>query len=144
MPPAAESAPALLLDTSIAVPALVSDHEHHSAALRLVTSNSVGLSGHAWFETYSVLTRLPGAIRRTGIEALELMHRAFRGWVPLPESRAQALLEQLARADIVGCAVYDALIGAAAVCADRPLATMDRRAASTYLAVGAEAQLLVP
>ncbi|MGH3549214.1 MAG: PIN domain-containing protein [Pseudonocardiaceae bacterium] len=140
MPPAAD----LLLDTSIAVPALVADHEHHAPALRLVTSNPVSLAGHAWFETYSVLTRLPGAIRRTGPEALELMRRAFLGWTPLPISQAEVLLEQFARADIVGGAVYDALVGAAAAAAGRPLATMDRRAASTYLAVGAEARLLVP
>lgn len=144
MPPDADPAPAVLLDTSIAVPALIADHEHHAAALHLVTTSAVGLSGHAWFETYSVLTRLPGGIRRSGTEALQLMQRAFLGWVPLPASRAHALLEQCARADIVGGAVYDALIGAAAACADRPLATMDRRAASTYLAVGAEAHLLLP
>ncbi|MGH3718541.1 MAG: PIN domain-containing protein [Pseudonocardiaceae bacterium] len=73
MSPAAELPASLLLDTSIAVPALVTDHEHHAAAPRSVTSNPVGLAGHAWFETYSVLTRLPGAIRRTDPEALELM-----------------------------------------------------------------------
>jgi toxin FitB len=144
MPPTAELPVSLLLDTSIAIPALVADHEHHAAALRLVTSHAVGLAGHAWFETYAVLTRLPGAIRRTGSEALELMQRAFLGWAPLPASQAEVLLELFARADIVGGAVYDALVGAAAAAAGRPLVTMDRRAASTYLAVGAKAQLLVP
>lgn len=134
----------MLLDTSITVPALVADHEHHAAALHLITSNAVSVSGHAWFETYSVLTRLPGVIRRTGPEALELMQRAFLGWVPLPASSTLSLLDQFARAGIVGGAVYDALVGAAAACAGRPLVTMDRRAASTYLAVGAKAQLLVP
>jgi predicted nucleic acid-binding protein len=144
MPTVAEQPPALLLDTSVAVPALVADHEHHAAALRLVTSNVVSLSGHAWFETYSVLTRLPGALRRTGTEAMQLMGRAFLRWVPPPMPAAHVLLEQFARADIIGGAVYDALVGAAAVAAGRPLVTMDRRAASAYLAVGAEARLLVP
>lgn len=60
--------PRLLLDTSVAVPAVLSDHEHHAAALQLVTGSSMGYAGHAWFETYSVLTgsrcRSTGRARR--------------------------------------------------------------------------------
>jgi len=141
--PAATRRPRLLLDTSVAVPAVVSDHEHHAAALQLVSGSSMGYAGHAWFETYSVLTRLPLPQRRTGEEALLLMAGVAPTWLPLPEDAARALIRRLVAAGVVGGAVYDALIGAAAAAATLPLVTMDRRAASTYLAVGAETQLLV-
>ena len=49
----------LLLDTSAAVALVVEDHEAHAATLEAVRGRSLGLAGHAWFETYSVLTRLP-------------------------------------------------------------------------------------
>ncbi|MGC8514233.1 MAG: hypothetical protein ACP5P1_14555 [Acidimicrobiales bacterium] len=54
-----------LLDTSVAVALLVEDHEHRPAALASVGSRKVGLSGHAVFYTYSVLTRLPAPNRRS-------------------------------------------------------------------------------
>jgi len=50
----------VLLDTSAAIALIVEDHEAHSVTLNAVGGRRLGLSGHAWFETYSVLTRLPG------------------------------------------------------------------------------------
>src|SRR5664279_5002978 len=55
----AEDFPVALLDTSAAIALLVEDHEAHAATLEAVRGRRLGLAGHAWFETYSVLTRLP-------------------------------------------------------------------------------------
>lgn len=59
MPTSAEHGPELLVDTSLAVALSVRDHEAHNAALAAVTGQRIGLAGHAAFETFSVLTRLP-------------------------------------------------------------------------------------
>jgi hypothetical protein len=34
---------------------MVEDHEAHEASLAAVQGKRLGLAGHAWFETYSVL-----------------------------------------------------------------------------------------
>lgn len=64
MPTSAE--PELLVDNSLAVALVVSDHDHHEAVAEALADRRLGLSGHAAFETYSVLTRLPTpcAVRR--------------------------------------------------------------------------------
>lgn len=48
-----------LLDTSAAVALVVAGHDHHAATLAALDRRELGLCGHATFETYSVLTRLP-------------------------------------------------------------------------------------
>ncbi len=59
----AEGNPVALLDTSTAIALVVEDHEAHWATLDAVRGRQLGLAGHAWFETYSVLTRLPPGLR---------------------------------------------------------------------------------
>jgi hypothetical protein len=54
-----------LLDTSAAIALMVEDHDAHIATLDAVRGRRLGLAGHAWFETYSVLTRLPAGLRRS-------------------------------------------------------------------------------
>lgn len=49
----------LLLDTSVAVPLLLTSHSAHDAVDAALDGRSVALSGHALQETYAVLTRLP-------------------------------------------------------------------------------------
>ncbi len=63
--PASANGPELLVDTSIAVALTVADHEHHETTLRALGTRRLGLAGHAAFETFSVLTRLPPPARRT-------------------------------------------------------------------------------
>lgn len=60
MPPAAR-----LVDTSVAVALVVGDHTAHRATAAVLAGLRLGLAGHAAFETYSVLTRLPPPARRT-------------------------------------------------------------------------------
>ena len=59
------SGPELLVDTSVAVALSTLDHEGRAAVLAIVDGRRIGLAGHAAFETFSVLTRLPGPARRT-------------------------------------------------------------------------------
>jgi predicted nucleic acid-binding protein len=95
-----------------------------------------GLAGHAWFETYSVLTRLPGPRRRSPRVVGQLLGDAFPQTRTLDASAAEALLAELPRLGIAGGAVYDALVGAAARAAGLVLVTRDRRAKATYDALG--------
>ena len=132
----AEPDEVLLLDTSAAVALVVEDHEAHAATLEAVRGRRLGLAGHAWFETYSVLTRLPGGLRRSPAEVAALLAHDFPVTAFLGEEAAAALGPELARLGISGGAVYDALVGAAARQHDRLLLSGDARARSVYEALG--------
>ena len=124
--------PDLLVDTSVAVALVVGDHEAHVSTVKALGGRTLGLSGHAWFETFSVLTRLPPPSRRLPHDVARLLEHNF----PLSRflsARAQrALADQMAELGIAGGAVYDALVGATALEHGVKLLTRDRRAADTY------------
>ncbi len=124
-----------LVDTSVAVALLVEDHEHRHAALAAVGARRVGLSGHALFETYSVLTRLPSPNRRSPATVALLIQENFAVSRQLSTEAAGALLGKLAPADISGGSVYDALVAATALESGLPLLTCDRRALPVYRAL---------
>jgi toxin FitB len=126
----------LLLDTSAAIALVLEDHEAHAEAVAHVRGRRLGLAGHAWFETYSVLTRLPGAIRRSPSDAERLLTHNFPESTFLSASGTADLGAELARLGVAGGAVYDALVAAAARQAGCPLMTRDSRARSTYAALG--------
>lgn len=128
----------LLVDTSAAVALLLVDHEAHDSCFEVLSDRELGLSGHAAFETYSVLTRLPGAARRSPRGAAALLAANFPATTLLSAERASSLLDELAVAGIAGGAVYDALVGAAAVERGLVLASRDSRAADTYRSLGVE------
>ena len=102
----------------------------------------LGLAGHAWFETYSVLTRLPPGIRRSPDDVTRLLAHDFPGAWFLDATATASLMTELARRRIAGGAVYDALVGAAARHHDRPLLTSDRRAVRTYDTLGVRVRLI--
>ncbi len=131
-----------LLDTSVAVPFLVSDHEHHQTIYDGLHTSRLGLAGHAAFETFSVLTRLPPPTRRTAAAVGRLLATNFPDTRFLSASRAGVLLARLADDGIAGGSVYDALVGATAVEHGLPLVTRDRRALDTYRQLGVEVELL--
>lgn len=133
---------AFLVDTSVAVPLLNEDHVNHLAAREVVGTRRLGLAGHAAFETYSVLTRLPAPWRRTPAMTLTLMRRGLPDTVYLGAERAESLLLDLVLGQVAGGATFDALVGAAAVEHQRTLITADRRAAATYRALGVEVELV--
>jgi predicted nucleic acid-binding protein len=127
-----------LLDASAAVALVVEDHEAHVATLEAVRGRRLGLAGHAWFEAYSVLTRLPAGLRRSPADALRLLARNFPASGFLGESETADLGAELARLGISGGAVYDALVGAAARQHRLPLMSSDARARPVYDALGVE------
>jgi predicted nucleic acid-binding protein len=132
----------LLLDTSAAVALVVEDHEAHAATLEAVRGRRLGLAGHAWFETYSVLTRLPGGLRRSPAEVAALLAHDFPATTFLEAEAAEALGPELARLGISGGAVYDALVGAAAGQDGRSLVSGDARARPVYEALGVRVWLV--
>jgi predicted nucleic acid-binding protein len=134
--------PDRLVDTSIAVALLVPDHDHHEATFESVGGLRLGLAGHAAFETYSVLTRLPSPARRTGSAAARLIAANFPGTRLLGAREAKSLLASLAERRIAGGQVYDALVGAAAKQHGVVLATRDRRAADTYRSLDVDFEML--
>lgn len=133
----------VLLDTSTAIAMLVEDHESHAATLAAVDGRRLGLAGHAWFETYSVLTRLPAGLRRSPADALRLLAHNFAASEFLGEVEQAELGPELARIGVSGGAVYDALVGASARQHRRALVTGDARARSTYEALGAETETVL-
>ena len=133
---------AVLLDTSVAIALIVEDHEVHAAALEGALGRRLGLSGHAWFETYSVLTRLPGAHRRSPADALRLLANNFPASGFLGEDESLALGPEIARLGVSGGAVYDALVAGAARQHRRRLVSADARALPVYEALGVELEVI--
>jgi len=131
-----------LLDTSVAIPFLMRGHPAHAATQAALPERELGLAGHASFETYSVLTRMPEPARTSPATAIRLIRHNFPASRYLSADRAEALLTRLAEQGISGAAVYDALVAAAALEHDSILVTRDRRAVSTYASVGVELLVL--
>ena len=119
------------------MPLLVQTHRAHHDVVRWWDGREVALSGHAFAETYSVLTRLPGDLRLEPIDAARLLEERFATPFVLGVPNSARLPELLSKAGIAGGAVYDALVALAAVEHDADLATRDLRAKATYEAVGA-------
>jgi predicted nucleic acid-binding protein len=140
--PTRSSAPDLLVDTSVAVALVVADHDHHTVTLNAIGRHRLGLAGHAAFETFSVLTRLPPPARRTPDVVAKLMAANFPASRFLSEDGEAGLIARLAKLGIAGGAVYDALVGAAAAEHRVTLVTRDRRALDTYRALEVEVELL--
>jgi len=126
----------------VAVALVVADHRHHAATTEALRGRRLGLAGHAAFETFSVLTRLPPPSRRTPETVAKVMAANFPGSRFLSTGRASALLDDLVRSGITGGSVYDALVGAVAAEHRLVLATRDRRALDTYRALGVDVELL--
>jgi predicted nucleic acid-binding protein len=138
----AEPNEVLLLDTSAAVALVVEDHEMHAATLEAVRGRRLGLAGHAWFETYSVLTRLPGGLRRSPTDVAALLAHDFPASAFLGGKAAASLGPELAGLGISGGAVYDALVGAAARQHGRSLVSGDARARPVYESIGVRVRLV--
>jgi toxin FitB len=133
----------LLVDTSLAVPFLLTSHEAHRSVNASVGDRSVALAGHATHETYAVLTRLPGDARLSPGDAVRLLSERFEPAVVLDAGSTRAAVAILAGLDIAGGATYDGLIGFAARSSGLPLASRDRRAEGTYRRLGVQVELLI-
>ena len=126
----------LLLDTSVAVALAVEDHAHHRQVFQAMTGRTLGLAGHAAFETFSVLTRLPPPTRLAPASVHRLIQTNFPQSRFLGSEAAGRLLQSLAEHGIAGGSVYDALVGATALEHGLTLVTRDRRALATYRELG--------
>lgn len=123
------------------VPALLADAADHELCLTSIRDSSAGASGHAWFETYSVLTRLPADLRVSPLDAYRALD-ALLDSHPLSKADERSFRSWLGQSTVNGGAVYDALVAWAARSADLPLLTRDTRALPTYRIVGVEALLV--
>jgi predicted nucleic acid-binding protein len=132
----------VLLDTSTAIALIIEDHESHADTREALKGRRLGLAGHAWFETYSVLTRLPAGLRRSPADVTRLLAHNFPASAFLGEAESAELGAALARLSISGGAVYDALVGAAARQHQRLLVSADGRARSVYEALGVEIEVI--
>jgi predicted nucleic acid-binding protein len=132
----------LLLDSSAAVALLSPANYLYPAVRDRVAAHQLGLAGHAAYETYSVLTRLPTPARLSSTAARELLATRFPASRFLEAVAGSALLDRLATAGIVGGAVYDALVAEAARVHELVLISCDRRAVPTYQAMGTVYELV--
>lgn len=137
-----DAGPELLLDTSAAISLSVADHVHREDTASAVAGLRIGLAGHAAFESFSVLTRLPGAARLKPEAASRLLAANFPFTRHLGVPVASTLLPRLLAAGVSGGAVFDALVAAVAVEHGVTLLSRDRRALRTYRELGAQVLLL--
>jgi predicted nucleic acid-binding protein len=127
---------ATLIDTSVAVPLLLASHPDHARVAAWAEGRDLAFAGHAIFETYAVLTRLPAQSRLKPAQAQEVIGQF--GDDIRPALGGRAAVERCAALGIAGGQVYDALVAFAAQ--DRRLATRDRRALELYEKLGAEVE----
>lgn len=129
-------------DTSIVLPALLSDHEAHQAAAEALSACTTTIA-HVALEAYSVLTRLPPPRRAEAITAAAVLQaRLPRAFIALDAKAYAAALGQLASAGVSGGSAYDGLIALTALEHDVDLVSRDIRAARTYRALGVRFRLL--
>ena len=123
-------------DTSVVVAGFASWHEGHAAA-RAALTNTVRLPAQVALEAYSVLTRLPPPHRATASIVSAFLQKRFPDpYLSLPASDHRNLLREASERDIMGGALYDALVAATARLAGATLLTRDRRAVRVYEALG--------
>lgn len=130
------------VDTSVAVAALDAAHTAHRVCRRVVVERRPALAGHAAFETFSVLTRMPGQLAVDAPVAWSLIEQVFpeRCW---PDGdTARDLLRRCGEFGVRGGAVYDALVGEAARASRCRLLTRDLRARRTYDLLGVDYELV--
>jgi predicted nucleic acid-binding protein len=131
-------------DTSVIVAAALQSGAGHAESRAAIRSSDAAAAGHAWIESFSVLTRLPSDVRLSGADAARALDAV------VPTTRALSADEQIDFAHfvkgggVVGGAVYDALVGWAARCAGLPLLTRDTRALPTYRSLDVEIMLIDP
>ncbi|MDQ6739174.1 MAG: PIN domain-containing protein [Actinomycetota bacterium] len=134
--------PAVALDTSVAVPLLLTSHRAHALVAQWWGGRELALSGHALVETYAVLTRLPGDARLAPGDAARLLTERFAAPLLLSPTASKRIPQTLAGLGIAGGAAYDAIVALAAAEHEYVLATRDARAKSTYDAVGVQVEIV--
>lgn len=83
----------IAVDTSVAVAALDASHAAHNACRRSVISHRPAMAGHVAFETFSVLTRMPGQSMVDAPTAANLITSVFPTVLWLDATAAMGLLQ---------------------------------------------------
>ena len=111
----------VLPDTSVIVPALLKNHENHNKAFvwleKMVNGEISGvLSAHSLAEVYATLTRIPPPLRLPPKIAWDIMQKTIPSFevVALTDAEVIIIINDLAKRDIGGGQVYDALIAGVA------------------------------
>lgn len=133
-----------VVDTSVIVSAVLEDAPAHDECLEAIGTSAGAAAGHAWFESVSVLTRLPPDLRLSTADACRAIEASVGGTRRLSAPEQAALQRWLGSAGIAGGAIYDALVGWVARSARVPLITRDQRALPTYRRLGIELLVLTP
>lgn len=131
-------------DTSVIISAVLTNSAGHNESVAALATAGARAAGHAWIEAYSVLTRLPPDVRLNGPDALRVLASAIGGVRHLSQTEQKQFQKWLAGSDVVGGAVYDALVGFVAKVASVPLITRDARAIPTYRQLGIDVLVLDP
>ena len=108
----------VLVDTSVFVASMIASHQSHPQARQWIDSIRNGsvaavVSAHSLAETYSVLTRIPPPQRLSAAVAWRLIKQdilEITEVLALTSQEYQDLIARLAQSQIVGGAVYDAVI----------------------------------
>jgi hypothetical protein len=132
------------VDTSVAVPLVLRNHEAHTVVTGWRAGRPLSLCGHAWIETYAVLTRLPGSARVSPGDAVQLLTSNFSPPVVTGPGTLARAVELFAAAGIAGGATYDGWVALAAADNHALLASRDARAETTYRRLGVDVEMVVP
>ena len=108
----------VFLDTSVFVAAMLKGHPSHAAALswlrKIQQGTDVGVvAAHSLAESYAVLTRMPQHPRISPAMAVQLIKTdvlATCEVIALSASEYATLLDHLAKVQVAGGAVYDAVL----------------------------------
>lgn len=133
-------------DTSVLVPALLPEHEHHASSFPLfaaATPKRASCAAHSLADVYATLTRYPGSERLSAEQAgllIEEIESRFE-LICLDAHEYRSAVHIMAAQGIIGATIYDGLIAACAIKA-RPdrLYTWNAR---HFELLGAEVQRLV-
>lgn len=136
------AASVLTCDTSVVIAGLSEWHPDHQLS-RAHLARIAWLPAHVVAESISVLSRLPHGRAISLSDSVALLRQLADGRIRgLRADRYLLAFAAAASAGLGGGAVYDAIIGSTAREHDATLLTLDRKAQRTYLAVGAQFQLL--
>jgi predicted nucleic acid-binding protein len=130
------------LDSSVLIPALVQRHPQFELAHPILRRPDLRLIAHATLETFSALTG--GAVRPRvrPVEAARALRALDGRPLTLSVDGHLSVLESCGEHNILGGAIFDALIAATAMEHGVCLITRDERAVRTYDALGAEYELI--
>ena len=125
-------------DTSVIVASILDGGARQVVCANALETSSAAAAGHAWFDSFSVLTRLPLEVRLSPSDAWRVLASATHGARFLSTAEQNDFQDWLGDVSLAGGAVYDALVGWVAKAADVPLLTRDVRALPIYRALKIE------